>query len=204
MIATALLLALATTAQGHEPAWQAQIGEKRFDFQAADGTRFALDVDVRPGATPLQLGLQVRGEPLLLRVDAQVCHDLKSGRPFPWRVSVTLSGRVFHGCGGEPAWLLQGPTWKMGDTIRSLSFQADGRFQAQLACNRLSGRYVADAQGLTLTPGPMTRMACWSDEANAAEARVLAQLARVWAFDLLPSGELAIRLTDGGPLTLQP
>jgi uncharacterized membrane protein len=203
LIATALLLAL-TTAQGHEPAWRAQIDEKRFDFQAADGTRFALDVDVRPGAAPLQLGLQVRGEPLLLRVDQQLCHDLKSGRPFPWRVSVTLSGRVFHGCGGEPAWLLQGPSWKMGETIRSLSFQADGQFQAQLACNRLSGRYVADAQGLSLTPGPMTRMACWNDAANAAEARLLAQWPRVWAFDLAADGTLQLRLTDGDSLTLQP
>lgn len=211
LLRVALLFALVgsaaaetTTAQGHEPAWTAQIAERRFDFQAQDGTRFALDIDARPGPTPLQLGLQVRGEPLLLRVEAQICHDLKTGRPFPWRISVTLSGRVFHGCGGEPAWLLQGRDWTLGEALRTLRFEADSRFQAELACNRLAGRYEANAQGLSLSPGPMTRRACWSDALNAAESRLLEQLPRVWAFDLDAQGRLQLRLTDGSTLSLQP
>jgi uncharacterized membrane protein len=203
LIVAALALAL-TTAQGHDPAWSAQIDEKRFDFLAVDGTRFALDVDARPGASPLQLGLQVRGEPLLLRVDAQPCHDLKTGRPFPWRVSVTFAGRVFHGCGGEPGWLLQGRDWSMGEAMPRLRFEADGRFSAQLACNTLAGRWRADAQGLSLQPGPMTRRACWSNEANLLEQRTLEQLGRVWAFELGEAGALRLRLTDGSALSLQP
>ncbi|MBP8145561.1 MAG: META domain-containing protein [Inhella sp.] len=194
-----------TTAQGHEPSWQAQLGERRFDFQAADGTRFALDVDARPkpGAAPLQLGLQWQGEPLLLRSEAALCHDLKSGHPYPWRISVTLAGRVFHGCGGEPAALLQASAWQAGDAVRELRFEGDGRFSAQLACNRLQGRYRIEAGALSLMPGPMTRRACWGDGPQAAENRVLEQLQRVWAFDLDAQGRLQLRQTDGALLTLE-
>lgn len=190
------------TAQGHEPTWSAQFGDKRFDFQAADGTRFALDVEARPGDSPLQLGLQVRGEPMLLRTERRLCHDLKSGQPFPWQVSVTLSGRVYHGCGGDPALLLQGRNW-IGAGLRSLQFEVGGRFNAQLACNRLQGSYRADAHGLSLSLGPMTRRACAEEAGNAAEDQSLAQLARVWAFDLDPQGRLRLRLTDGAALVLE-
>ncbi|MBN8503628.1 MAG: META domain-containing protein [Burkholderiales bacterium] len=190
------------TAQGHEPAWSAQFGDKRFDFQAADGTRFALDVEARPGGSPLQVGLQVRGEPLLLQTERRLCHDLKSGQPFPWQVSVTMSGRVYHGCGGDPALLLQGRSWS-GDGLRSLQFEAGGRYSAQLACNRLQGSYRADVNGLSLGQGPMTRRACADEAGNAAEDRTLAQLARVWAFDLDAQGRLRLRLTDGAALVLE-
>lgn len=212
MRAHALLLALAlcgaakaqtlATAQGHEPAWSAQFGDKRFDFQSADGTRFALDIEARPGDTPLQLGLQVRGEPLLLRTERRLCHDLKSGQPFPWQVSVTLSGRVYHGCGGDPALLLQGREWS-GDGLRPLRFEAGGRFTAQLQCNRLQGSYRADASGLVLSPGPMTRRACADEAGNAAEQQTLGQLSRIWGFDFDAQGRLRLRLTDGAALTLQ-
>lgn len=212
MRARGLLLSLAllgsaqaqtlATAQGHEPAWSAQFGDKRFDFQATDGTRFALDVEARPGDAPLHLGLQVRGEPLLLRTERRLCHDLKSGQPFPWQVSVTLSGRVYHGCGGDPALLLQGLEWR-GDGLRQLQFDAAGRFTAQLACNRLQGRYRADASGLALSAGSMTRRACADEAGNAAEQQTLDQLARVWGFDFDAQGRLRLRLTDGAALTLQ-
>lgn len=194
------------TAQGHEPAWQAQFGAQRFDFQAADGTRFALDLDARPkpGAAPLQLGLQWKGEPLLLRSEAALCHDLRSGHPYPWRLSITLAGRVYHGCGGDPAWLLQGAGWQGGERLRTLRFESDGRFSAELACNRLQGRYRLEAGALSLLPGPLTRRACWGEQANAVEAELLAQLPRVWGFDLDAQGRLSLRLTDGGTLNLDP
>jgi heat shock protein HslJ len=87
--------------------------------------------------------------------------------------------------------------------VRELRFEGDGRFSAQLACNRLQGRYRIEAGALSLMPGPMTRRACWGDGPQAAENRVLEQLQRVWAFDLDAQGRLQLRQTDGALLTLE-
>lgn len=204
-LAAALLLlaplaAQAQTALGHEPGWRAQLDKARFDFQADDGTRFALDVDARPKpGVPVQLGLQLKGEPLLLRSEAALCHDLKSGLPFPWRLSVTLSGRVYLGCGGDPASLLAGE-WRSGE--QSLRFEADGQFSAQTGCNQLRGRYRADAQGLQLSPGPMTRRACWGASQAEAENRFVALLPQVLRFDIAADGALQLRSLSGESLTL--
>lgn len=197
--------AASTKAFGHEPGWRAQLGAQQLDFQADDGTRFALDVDVRPkaGAAPLQLGLQVRGEPLLLRTEQALCHDTRSGLPYPWRVSLTLAGRVYLGCGGEPAALLQGEAWQVQDEGgQTLRFEADGSFQAQTGCNLLRGRYVADDSGLTLKTGPMTRRACWGEAATQAEERLLELLPQVLRFDIDAQGRLLLRRLDGSQLRL--
>lgn len=201
-LATSLLPAVAgaQTALGHEPGWQAQLAAGRFDFRADDGTRFALDVEARPQAgKPVQIGLQVRGEPLLLRSEAALCHDLRSGLPYPWRLSVTLAGRVYLGCGGEPASLLLGD-WRLGE--QSLRFEADGQFGAQTGCNQLRGGYRADAQGLSLSPGPMTLRACWGKVQAEAEDRFVALLPRVLRFDIAADGALLLRGLDGESLRL--
>jgi len=205
----ALVAALATPAQaasafGHEPGWRAELGAKQLDFRADDGTRFALDIDARPQpGSPLQLGLQVRGEPLLLRTEVALCHDARTGQPFPWRISLTLSGKTYLGCGGEPALLLQGGDWRVLDSAveQRLRFEADGRFSARLGCNRLSGSYRADADGFALSPGPMTRMACWG-ASDAAEARLLALLPQLLRFDIEADGVLRLRTLDGSSLRL--
>lgn len=194
------LVATAQTAVGHEPGWRAQLDAARFDFQADDGTRFALDVDARPRpGAPVQLGLQLKGEPLLLRTEAALCHDLRTGLPYPWRLSVTLSGRVYLGCGGDPASLLRGE-WRQGE--QSLRFEANGEFSAQTGCNQLRGRYVADAQGLQLSPGPMTRRACWGASQAEAENRFIALLPQVLRFDIADDGALQLRSLDGSVLRL--
>ncbi len=206
LAAAASLLPLAAGAQtalGHEPGWRATLAERRFDFQADDGTRFALDVEARPQpGAPVQLGLQWRGEPLLLRSEAALCHDLKSGLPYPWRISVTLAGRVYLGCGGEPARLLQG-SWRVPGSEQRLRFEADGRFSGQTGCNQLSGGYQAGAEGLSLSPGPMTRKACWAAAQGEAETRFVALLPRVLRFDIEADGSLLLRSLDGETLRLR-
>lgn len=190
----------AQTALGHEPGWQAQMAADRFDFRADDGSHFALDIDARPQAgQPVQLGLQVKGDPLLLRSEIALCHDLKSGLPYPWRVSVTWAGRVFLGCGGDPASLLLGE-WRQG--AQSLRFEADGQFSGQTGCNLLRGRYRADAQGLALSPGPMTRRACLDPAQAAAEQRFVALLPKLLRFDIANDGALLLRGLDGDSLRL--
>lgn len=200
LIAALPLAATAQNAVGHDPGWRAQLDTARFDFQADDGTRFALDVDARPQpGAPVQLGLQLKGEPLLLRTEVALCHDLRTSLPFPWRVSVTLSGRVYLGCGGDPTSLLRGE-WRQGE--QSLRFEANGEFSAQTGCNQLRGRYRADADGLQLSPGPMTRRACWGASQAEAENRFVALLPLVLRFDLAPDGALQLRSLDGSVLRL--
>lgn len=209
LLAGPVLAQSPSTAFGHEPGWRAQLGERQLDFQADDGKRFALDVDARPKpGAPLQLGLQVQGEPLLLRAEVALCHDTRSGLPYPWRLSLTLAGRVYLGCGGHPALLLQGEAWRLknesgqDESGQTLRFDTDGSFHAQTGCNLLRGRYTADDSGLTLKTGPMTRRACWGAAATQAEERLLAALPQVLRFDIDEQGRLLLRSLDGSQLRL--
>lgn len=181
------------------------MAERQFDFRADDGSRFALDLDVRPQpGRPVQRGLQWQGEPLLLRTEVAVCHDLKSGLPFPWRVSITLAGKVFHGCGGDPATLLHGADWVPLDApLLRVRFEPDGVLRVQAPCTQAHARYRADTLGLTVEALDAKRVACWGATDAAGEAQWLAQLPGVLRFSLDELGTgLALRLLDGRTLRL--
>jgi heat shock protein HslJ len=214
----ALLLTMNAPAQpafeafGHDPSWRASIGIKRLEFEAAQGPRFVLDTGFDAGLRqPVQLGLQWQGQPVLLRAEPQLCHDSRSGSPYPWRVSFTVGGQVFLGCGGEPAQLLQGTAWVL-DTLADrpapgagrakLLFEPGGALSGHLVCNRLQGRYSADAQGLALTARAATRRACVPESDFMAERELLTLLPTLLRFDLDDQGRLLLRALDGRVLRL--
>lgn len=62
--------------------------------------------------------------------------------------------------------------------LPTLTLDEDGRFAGSTGCNRVSGTYQLDVEGLRLAPGAMTQMHC-GEAAQTIEARFLAALASV-------------------------
>ncbi len=56
----------------------------------------------------------------------------------------------------------------------SLTFGADGSWFGTTGCNRIAGGFQQDGSTLTLTPGPMTEMACEGPVADQEKAMVAA------------------------------
>jgi heat shock protein HslJ len=134
---------------------------------------------------------------------------------------LALAIGVLAACGSTPsagesssaaAADLAGTTWNLesyagpdGATVPAVSaprlapltFAADGSWSGSTGCNRINGTYTQDGSTLTMTPGPMTLMAC--DGAVAAqEAAIVAHLPEVASFT---SGESLVLLSaDGTPL----
>jgi heat shock protein HslJ len=82
--------------------------------------------------------------------------------------------------------------------LPALTLDDDGRFSGSTGCNRVSGTYQLDADGLRLAPGAVTRMHC-GEEAAAIEARFLSALAAI------RQAKLAATTLDlvGGPRRLR-
>jgi uncharacterized membrane protein len=137
----------------------------------------------------------------------QACSDGMSDRSFPDRVQVTVDGRQFNGCGGEPtaAATLAGTRWRVVAVNGRPTPPAGeywmnfdpARFSAKFGCNGMGGDYRVD--GTLLVPGPVmgTRMACPDMSYEIAAGQVLAQpLRMVW------TGNDRLRLSSGPTRTI--
>ena len=117
--------------------------------------------------------------------------------------------------GGSPsasAGGLAGTTWNLASyagadgaevpavgtpNIAPLTFADDGTWSGSTGCNRINGTYAQDGSTLTMTPGPMTMMACDGPVA-AQETAVVANLPLVASFT--SGGSLVLLSADGAPL----
>src|SRR5262245_60381384 len=92
-------------------------------------------------------------------------------------VACALAVSLLGACGGGTSGLV-GPTWEwtrltetaplahvdVPDPARyTLTFADDGSFQAVADCNTVAGTYETDDDGITLTLGPSTLVACPDD-----------------------------------------
>ncbi|WP_374437952.1 META domain-containing protein [Inhella sp.] len=201
-------------AQGHQPRWSLRLqGQDEIVFEAEDGLRFRTQTlftpDTSPGAAAL--GIEVQGHPALLSAERRLCRDARSAQPHPWQVSVTYRGKVYLGCGGRPATLLEGAAWQadaldgapsLSPRLSSLQFEPDGRVSGRTPCNRFSARFDTRDGGLSLSAPASTRMACQEPARQAEEAALLAFLPQVARFDFEPGGDLLLRAADGRRLRL--
>lgn len=201
-------------AQGHQPRWSLRLlGQDEIVFEAEDGLRFRTQTlftpDTSPGAAAL--GLEVQGHPALLSAERRLCRDALSAQPHPWQVSVTYRGKVYLGCGGRPATLLEGAAWQadaldgapsLTPGLSSLKFEPDGRLSGRAACNRFSAHFDTRDGGLSLSAPVSTRMACLEPARQAEEDALLAFLPQVARFDFEPGGDLLLRAADGRRLRL--
>ena len=120
-------------------------------------------------------------------------------------------------CASESGGDLTGKTWQMVslDTQRpqfsaiapggpsdsyTITFNADGNFQATADCNQVGGTYtVQDLSVLTIVPGPSTLAECGEESLGDEYVAALAQAVAY----TIAGDELNITLVDDGILTFQ-
>lgn len=202
--------AAAFSAWGQEPSWRLRL----------DGGRGEL---LRPGlGEPLLLQIRsVRSEGMATQISADsvdgtvqlslrdgICRDVMSGMPFPQSVSIDLPNRQLRGCGGEPASLLRSQPWAIrtpvpGRELAMLTFNDAEQVSLQGPCNRHLGRYSLTGEGLTLSFGAATRMACPA-EVETEDQRLLEALSATSRFDIDDEGQLNLIGTRGLLVQAQP
>jgi heat shock protein HslJ len=138
------------------------------------------------------------------QVNDALCVDTMTGMPYPQQVTLRTAGGTQHGCGGDPARLLQGVRWQItqigsqavpAGITASLVFLPDGRLAGSTGCNRVSGSYQLSGEGLAISGLAGTRMAC-ADNAMAIESRLNAVLPAVRGFAIESGNHLVLETSD--------
>lgn len=201
-------------ATGNEPGWVLEIGA-RIVF-TRDGGAIRIDAPAPPataaGASPAMAVGESRqyvvdggGRTLQVTIDPYRCTDSMSGMPYPATVAVVLDGQTLHGCGGDPAVLLQGAEWVVeeiagtGIVERSrvtLNFGADGRLTGAGSCNRYMGSYALSGEGLSISKTASTLMAC-TPALMAQERQFHEILSRTARFTFSTDGALILETGAG-------
>lgn len=200
-------LPLPYRARGQEPAWRLDLADARVVFQAPGVHVEAARPGPQDGAGSRRYVLD--GPGLVVTLSDRRCADSMSGMPHPHGVEVQHGGRVYRGCGGDPAALLQGPAWTVealdGDGLperppATLNFGADGRVAGSASCNRYTAAYVLTGETLSVRGAATTRRAC-TPALMAQEQRFLAALQSVQRFELDPGGTLRLLGERGRSIT---
>ncbi|WP_051960851.1 META domain-containing protein [Devosia riboflavina] len=208
LVAAPLLLggaaeAASWTARGNEPGWHIDVSDSAISFSSMEGETFSIEPVPEPvRAEDIEVYTGTAGDKAftLVAID-KICTDNMSGMPFPKAVVVTIGERALVGCGGDPLSLLIGD-WKVeeiaGEPViatseTSLAFDLDGSMHGNASCNRFFGGFSLTGEGLTLSPGGATMMACETGLMEQ-EQKFLAALEQVNRFESLADGRL--RLVD--------
>lgn len=191
------------TARGNEPGWRVDVSDTAITFSTMEGETFTIEPLAEPvRAEDIEVYTGTAGEKAvtLVAID-KICTDNMSGMPFPKAVVMTIGERALVGCGGDPLSLLIGD-WKVEEisgtpviaaSETSIGFELDGSMHGNASCNRFFGGFTLTGEGLTLSPGGATMMACL-DGLMEQEQKFLAALEEVSRFESLPDGGL--RLVD--------
>jgi heat shock protein HslJ/uncharacterized lipoprotein YbaY len=140
-----------------------------------------------------------------------ICRDTMTGMPHPETVALSMGDHTIHGCGGDPARLLEGRTWLVEDIAGagvidrarvSLGFGTDGRVAGSGGCNRWFARFDLTGETLSIGPAGATMMAC-APALMDQERRFLAALSVVRGFDIDATGALVLLGPDGAVMTLR-
>jgi heat shock protein HslJ/membrane-bound inhibitor of C-type lysozyme len=187
-------------ARGNEPGWHVALDGDTArvvaDYGEIELETERPEVAVVPGAYVFDMP----GIDASLRIEEGLCHDDATGMPYPDAARLTLGTRELRGCGGDPADLLTGETWRitaLGDAALieperlSLSFFEPGRVAGSSGCNRLIGGFKLTGEGLSFERMGSTMMAC-EDAIMAQERRMLDALEQVRRFDVTAEGTLLL------------
>lgn len=197
----------ALRAAGNEPGWRLEIYGPSLRFETADGSvrvfRRTRAPVVAAGAT--SWAAQAADGPIEVTATDRRCADTMTGMPYPRSVRISYQGKVYQGCGGEPASLLQGGEWLVEDiggggivdrSRVTLRFGDDGRVAGTASCNRFSGDYALTGEGLSMGRMITTKMAC-VPALMQQEQRFLGLLGAVRRFEFGPDGALVLVAADG-------
>jgi len=135
-----------------------------------------------------------------VRMEDRLCRDTMTGMPYPERVTLFTAGEVREGCGGDPMTLLDGAEWVVEDIAGAglidgsrvtMTFRADGTIAGKGGCNQYGARLTATGEGITITPGAATMMACAEAIMRQEQAFFRALAGVVW-FDIDATGALLL------------
>jgi heat shock protein HslJ/membrane-bound inhibitor of C-type lysozyme len=192
-------------ARGNEPGWHVDLAAGRVvlvtDYGRERREAPLPAADFEPGAVVYRVGA-LDAE---IRIADTLCRDTMTGMPYPKTVTVELAERTLRGCGGEARALLTGPVWVVEDLMgrgvvdaarATLDFRPDGRLAGRASCNRYTADYTLTGEGLSISPGASTRMAC-AEALMDQESRFFQALEQVSRFDLDAGGALLLLAVDG-------
>jgi heat shock protein HslJ len=197
----------ALRARGNEPSWRLDLGTALV-FETLDGR-------IEGTAPPAQFVNGVRthagtvnGRAVRVALAPRVCRDTMSGMPHPWTAEVTVDGRTYRGCGGDPESLLVGGEWTVEDidgrkvdrSRATLDFGVDGRLAGKASCNAYTTGYTLTGEALTIGPTATTRMSC-APALMEQERLFLDILQRVRTFDVTDAGALVLQDDRGRKIT---
>jgi len=198
-------------ASGTEPFWSLTIGARTMLFEAP-GRR---PVSV---ATPKVIhgfaGEMWQTRRINVNTNHRPCSDGMSDRSYPDTVTVTVDGRTYKGCGGEPR-AEAGPSlvdgsWQItalnGRPVApgsrpSVSFDK-GRVSGNAGCNRFTGSYDFARGRLTTGGVASTKMACIDRARNLQEQAILSLLGERLTISSNRQGKLVLTGPRGRTMTL--
>jgi len=187
-------------AQGNEPGWVLTVADGRMTLVAEYGAR---TIEAALPEARFEDGAflyAVADSALTLRMAPGLCRDDMTGMPYPETVTVTLEGREFMGCGGDPLGLLTGAEWVVEDIGRrgivdssrvTLSIAEDGGLSGTASCNRYATRLTIGGEGVSVGQIAATQMMCPEALMNQERA-FFGALGSVGRFDFDETGALLL------------
>jgi heat shock protein HslJ/membrane-bound inhibitor of C-type lysozyme len=199
------------TARGQEPGWMITIDADAIFLNADYG---ALELRM-PKAEPLKTAegflyrTAAKDRRLSVAIRPEICADVATGMPHPYRVRYELDGEAHAGCGGDPQNLLTGLEWIV-ETIGgvpvaeksepTILFLEEGRVAGNASCNRFTGSFRLTGEGLTFGQMAGTMMAC-EEPLSRQEMRFLELLQKTHRFEIGAEGRLVLQTPDGQRIT---
>ncbi|GAA4361040.1 META domain-containing protein [Kangiella marina] len=199
------------TAKGNEPGWLVKIEQNRIEIQTNYGQNTVKAP--RPIPQPYKGGYKYHAETdahiAIIDVRRKLCYDDMSGRPYPARVTLTLDGKTYEGCGGDPLTLLTDVEWVVEDIAKTgiidrsrvtINFDTEGRAYGISSCNSYSAAYTLTGENLTFNNPVGTMKACPPALMNQ-EKKFLDTLNKVTRYDIDGYGALILTTETGKTIT---
>lgn len=197
------------TARGNEPGWQIELSDEAITFRTLEGK--ILTIEPAPQPTR-ENGIDIYsatadGGQFTLAVADEACTDTMTGMPYPKSATVTVDGRKFSGCAGEPASLLHGD-WLVkriagkdlvAKSEPTLSFGPDGSIHGNGSCNRVFGSFALTGEELRISETGASMMMC-DQPLMDQEREFLGALEAVRRFEVLPTRQVRLLGKDGQAL----
>jgi len=198
-------------ASGTEPFWSLTIDARTMRFEAPGRQPVSV-------ATPKVIhgfaGEMWQTRRINVNTNHIKCSDGMSDRSYPDTVTVTVDGRTYKGCGGEPVaapatGLIEG-SWRIEalngrpvarGTSPTIAFD-NGRVSGNASCNRFNGSFTFARGRLNTDRVASTRMACIDQTRNLQEQTILGLLGDRLTVSRNRAGKLVLTGPRGRSMTL--
>lgn len=189
-------------ATGSSPNWELTIDRANMVYtDFSNQVRVAEPISGRP---VVAAGLPIRTSRMQALITRARCTDTITQRSYPDTVQLTVDGRRFAGCGGEPlSMTLANGNWTVeqvnGQPVNGAMQFTGNRMTARFGCNTVTGTYTVTSITFSAGARASTRMACPDMTAETQALAVLSQPATL----LWRSADLVTIGNDKGQIRLR-